>query len=218
MTQQEIHRILALDRRILDGVKLSALRRLEERFSMPAYNFKCPKHGVFEVSCRLADWSDVKPCPKCRKPSEQVLLPRRCSGNFGQGVVIHVSADGQTRFPGDPNARVPKGFQKRTLTTIREVEKFEREVNTKLRAESEQHQEREARHFDAIQKKNRSDLRMAMQHFSPMGRALAETAMRINNERKRKTNDCGFQVTILHEDASKNPQIDASTGWKRKYV
>lgn len=185
---------------------------------MPVYEYECKSHGVFVLTLPLRKWDDHKPCPKCEKQCEQILSPQGGRGTFGQGIVVHVSADGHTRFPGDPNAKVPKGFQKKTLTTIREVEKFEREVNTKLRAESEQHQEREARHFDAIQKKNRSDLRMAMQHFSPMGRALAETAMRINNERKRKTNDCGFQVTILHEDASKNPQIDASTGWKRKYV
>ena len=185
---------------------------------MPIYSYSCEKDGIFELTLPLRKWDEWKPCVKCGKKCQQVVLPQRSEGNFGQGIVVHVSADGHTRFPGDPNARVPKGFQKKTLTTIREVEKFEREMNIKLRAESEQYQEREARHFDAIQQKNRSDLRMAMQHFSPAGRDLAETAMRMNNERKRKTNDCGFHVTILNEDASKNPRIDESTGWKRKYV
>lgn len=185
---------------------------------MPLYTYECEKHGIFEISVPLRKWDEHKPCPKCGKSSEQVLLPRRSTGQFGKGIVVHISADGQTRFPGDPNARVPKGFMKRELKTIREVEQFEREINLKLKDEAEQHQEREHHHFEEIRKQNRAELRQAMQHFSPLGRDLAQTAIRMNNERKRKPTDCGFHVTILHEDASRNPQIDQSTGWKRRYV
>jgi hypothetical protein len=51
-----------------------------------------------------------------------------------------------------------------------------------------------------------------------MGRDFAEMAMRVNDERRRKPTDCGFHVMILHDDSSKNPQVDQSTGWKRRYV
>lgn len=185
---------------------------------MPIYEYSCLSHGIFSLSLPLRKWDEFKPCPNCGKKCQQILTPQRSNGNFGAGVTVHVSADGRTRFPGDPNAKVPKGFEKRVLKTIREVEQFERDTNVRLRAEAEQHQEREAKHFDAIREKNRSDLRQAMQHFSPLGRDLAETAIRMNNERKRKPTEVGFHCVILHNDASREAQVDASTGWKKKYV
>ena len=187
---------------------------------MPIYDFRCPKHGVFEIAMPLREYDDKKPCIKkgCALIAEQVHLPRGGGrGQFAQPIVIHVSADGRTRFPGSPDAKLPKGFVKRELKTIRDIEGFERQMNERLKSEAQDHQEREERHFGAIQERNRSDLRMAMQSMSPIGRAFAEHAIKVNNARRRKSTDMGFRCSILHEDASKSPQIDVSTGWKRKY-
>lgn len=184
---------------------------------MPQYSYECEKDGIFELSLPLRKWDEYKPCPKCRKICRQVVLPSRGDSHFEVPIVVHVGADGKFRFPGSRESKVPKGFESVELRSVREVEQFERKVNAQLQSEARDHQEREEKHFSEIYARNRSELRQQMQHFSPLGREFAETAIRINNARKRKTTDCGFHVEILHEDASKNPQIDESTGWKRKY-
>jgi putative FmdB family regulatory protein len=186
---------------------------------MPTYHYQCDEHGIFELSLPLRKWSDRKPCPKCEKESEQVLLPQQGRGEFANPVVIHVSADGQNfRFPGAPDARIPDGFVKKELKTIREIESFERQFNAKLRSDADRHHEHEEREFSQIRARLRSELRQRMQHMSPAGRDFAEFAMKHNDNLPRKKTDCGFHVAILHFDASQNPQIDKSTGWKKRYV
>jgi len=186
---------------------------------MAQYEYECPEHGIFQVTCRLADWSDVKACPKCEQPSEQILRPSSTHlGEFPESIVVHISESGDVRFPGDVNARVPEGFQKKEIRTIRELEHFERQMNVKLRAEAEQHQENEAKFFDAIHARTRADLRQQMQHMSPLGRDFAMLAMQINDSRKRKPTDCGFHSDILNFDrTNREPMHDERTGWKRKY-
>lgn len=187
---------------------------------MPVYNYECKKHGVFEISVPLRKWSDRKPCPKegCGRIAEQVLLPSRGDGHFETPIIVHVSRDGSVRFPGVADARVPGGFEKRELRSVREVEQFERQVNQRLSSEAARHQEREEKHFAAIQEKNRAELRQAMQHFSPLGRDFAMAAIQMSNERKRKKSDVGFHSVILHNDSSREPWVDERTGWKRKYI
>lgn len=181
------------------------------------YVYECEKHGDFELILPLRKWDDHKPCPKCKKSSQQVHRPQAGRNEFVNPIVVHVAADGAVRFPGRADARLPKGFARRELKTIREVERFERQMNTKLRDEAEQHNQREHEHFEAIRKRNRSELRQAMQRMSPLGRDFAQLAMRINDERKRKSSEVGFHCVILHNDSAKEPWIDKETGWKRKY-
>lgn len=198
--------------------KERAVPRTRRETEIPAYSYECAKHGIFELSLPLRKWSDRMPCPQCRKISEQVLLPQRGRGEFANPVVIHVDSKGNYRFPGAPDAKCPPGFVKKELKTIRDIEHFERQFNAKLRSDSDRHHENEERAFAERRAQLRSELRQAMNHFSPAGRDFAQMAMRINDERKRKTTECGFHVTILHEDSRKNPWIDERTNWKKKYI
>jgi len=185
---------------------------------LPKYDFLCPTHGVFEISCRLAEWSLEKPCPKCKKPSEQVHLPCESRNCEVPAIVVHVAADGSVRFPAATDAPVPKGFEKKELRSIREIEQFERRVNLHLRAEAEQHAENEERHYSAVRESNRSDLRARMQSMSNFGRDFARFAMEQNNNRKRKPLDVGFFTEILHMDRSnRDSHNDERTDWKRKH-
>lgn len=182
---------------------------------MPTYCYSCERHGVFELMLPLRKWDIKKPCPKCKKSSEQVLLPSRGDAHFEQPIIVHVSANGKYRFPAHPNAPIPKGFERCELRSIREVERFERDVNTQLRAEAARHNENEERAFSEVQSKMRGELRQAMQHMSPAGRDFAEFAMRHNNERKRKSCEVGFHCQILHFDQSnRDVYRDAETNWK----
>ena len=166
----------------------------------------------------LRRWDEVKPCPTCKKPSQQILLPSEGRGEFTVPVVIHVDAKGNYRFPGSPDAKLPPGFEKRELKTIRDIEHFEHQMNAKLRSDSDRHHENETQAFAQIQSRLRSELRTAMQRMSPLGRDFAEMAMKMNDERKRKSNDCGFHVEILHfNQSNREAQRDASTDWKRRH-
>jgi hypothetical protein len=186
---------------------------------VPTYIHECEDHGRFEIHCRLAEYDEWKPCPQCKKSSQQVFLPsntRDCA--FPEPIVIHVSADGSVRFPGDASAKVPKGFEKKELRTIREIESFEKSYNHTLKVEASQHQENEERYFTALHAQNRSDLRNRIASMSPLGRDFAMLAMQINDRRKKKPTDCGFFSEILHFDRSnREPMHDERTGWKRKY-
>jgi hypothetical protein len=185
---------------------------------MPAYTYECERHGIFEVRCRLAEWTIQRKCPKCKKPSEQVHLPSDSRNCEVPPIVVHVAADGSVRFPGASDARVPEGFERKELRTIREIEHFERQMNAKLRSEASQHNEREERFFSELHAQNRSDLRQRMMSMSTFGREFARMAIEMNNRRKSKKSDVGFFVDILHNNQSnREPYRDARTGWKKKY-
>jgi hypothetical protein len=188
---------------------------------MPRYSYECPAHGMFELSLRLADWDDKKPCPQkgCKEIAEQVVLPSDASRYFSEPVVVHVAADGAYRFPGSATARVPKGFEKRELRTIREIEKFERDVNCRLSGEAHQHQENEERFFSSVRSELRSELRQRMQSMSERGRDFARLAMALNDQRRGKAIDPGFHTQILHfNQSNRDSHRDKETGWKSRQV
>jgi hypothetical protein len=150
---------------------------------------------------------------------DQILLPNDSSRHFSDPVVVHVSADGAYRFPGSSNARVPKGFEKRELRTIREIEKFERDVNCKVHAEARQHQEKEQQQVAEIRAHLRGELRQRMQSMSQLGRDFANLAMMLNDQRRSKPTDPGFHVQVLHYDQSnREAHRDKETGWKPRHV
>ena len=188
---------------------------------MPTYEYICESGHSFEIRCRLAEWKDHLPCTHkgCRKIAEQILTSNDSSRFFSDPVIVHVAKDGQYRFPGAANARVPKGFQKRELRTIREIESFERDVNCKLHAEARQHQENEERYYSDVRSQLRSELRMRMQSMSQQGRDFARAVMSLNDQRRSKPTDPGFHLQVLHFDqTNREHHRDESTGWKRKYV
>lgn len=185
---------------------------------MPSYTYECEKHGLFDLTLPLSKWDDHKPCPKCKASSEQVLLPAGQSASFSVPIVVHVSADGKFRLPGHRDARVPKGFQVRELRNVRDVEKFERQMNAQLRSEANQHHENEERYFAQIKGQLRSELRQQMKHFSPFGRDFANLVMKLNDHRRRRPSDAGFHVEILHFDrSSREPYRDERTGWRPEH-
>jgi len=188
---------------------------------IPLYSYECSKHGIFEVSLPLSRWDDKMKCTTkgCDLFADQVLLPSQGRGTFEVGIVVQVGPSGEVRFPGHRDAKCPKGFHRKELKSVREVEQFEREMNHKLRNEAERHNDREEKIFKEVQEKNRSDLRQAMRNMSPQGRAFAQFAIDRNNNRKRKPTDCGFHVQILAFDQpNREHHRDAETNWQRKRV
>ena len=184
---------------------------------VPAYTFECETHGLFELTLPLSKWDDHKPCPKCRKSSEQVLLPASAHTFFETPIVVHVAKDGTFRCPGHTNAKCPAGYERRELRTVRDVEAFERHANARIRSEAGQHQENEERFYSQVRKKLRGELRQEMQHFSNFGRDLARFVMAHNDSRNKDVKDAGFHVEVLHYDqTNRDPYRDRETGWKER--
>ncbi len=188
---------------------------------MPTYTFECPAHGEFEIVIPVSEHSDHYPCPKwtgsypCRETTVQTYSTSRPKDWAIKAIVVHLGADGAVRFPGHENARVPKGFNRVELKTLGEIAAFERQVNQKLSSEASKHIENEERHFEGVRSRLRSDLRQRMHTMSPFGRAFAQLAIEMNNARKRKKSDVGFQVDILNNNSStREAYIDKETNWK----
>jgi hypothetical protein len=133
-------------------------------------------------------------------------------------VVYHVDAHGNKRFPGSPDAPVPAGFEKRELTNIQEIRRFEREVNAEERQRYNEHKFREEMTFDPQRKARQEELRAAMQHMSQYGRDFARAAMeRTNAERRFKNFDAQFRIDVFSQNAgNRDPHCDASTGWRER--
>ncbi|MDE2101405.1 MAG: hypothetical protein KGL39_29425 [Patescibacteria group bacterium] len=136
-------------------------------------------------------------------------------------IVVHVSADGSTRFPASTDAPIPPGFEKQELRTIREIEALERRVNREQQGEHERHLAREYATVGAQVEARHKELLHDMRNMSPRGRALAEAAMALTARKlaARPQFQAGFHVEALHYDASnREPQRDITTGWKARKI
>lgn len=169
---------------------------------MPLYCYDCGKH-YFEKLLTVSKRKDSFPCEakRCRRKAEQVFKPTHNS-TFAKPIVVFRNAKGEVAYPGDPTDPAPKGYERQELRTIREIESFEREIGSKERGRAEKFAEAENAFFESRRKQNRSDLRMAMQSWSPIMRAAAEQAMRKTDERQKRVADGGVRVHILHFDQS----------------
>jgi hypothetical protein len=193
---------------------------------VPTYSYECPVHGEFEVTVPISAHQDHPPCPlktdgpegpnyACFCETVQTYTPSRPKDWAIKAIVVHVGADGAVRFPGHENARVPKGFNRVELKTLSEIQAFERQVNQKLSSEASRHIENEERHFEGVRARLRGELRQRMQSMSPFGRAFAQLAIEMNNSRRRKKSDVGFNVDILNNDnSSREAYRDKETNWK----
>ncbi len=169
---------------------------------MPIYCYDCGKH-YFEKTLSVSKRKDSLRCEfaGCKRKAEQVFKPTH-NACFKKPIVVFRNASGEIAYPGDPTDPAPKGYERQELRTIREVESFEREVGSRERGKAEKFAEAENQFFEVRRKQNRSDLRMAMQSWSPLMRAAAEQAMRKTDERPRKQIDGGVLVHVLHYDNS----------------
>ena len=134
---------------------------------------------------------------------------------YGEPTIVHIDAKGNYRFAGAAAAPIPKGFHRVELRTMHDRERFEREVNKAERRRAQEHREREEMTFGGYKSQQRSDLRGRIPQMSPLGRDFAMTAIRMNDQRRKKTGDPGFHMEIVHFDSQNRPEYrDARTNWK----
>jgi len=73
---------------------------------------------------------DILECPDCHKGMQQDWLPRvrrDAQWDDNTAVMVHVNAaTGDVRYPGQHDAKVKEGYERRYLRSLDEVNRFER--------------------------------------------------------------------------------------------
>ncbi len=130
-------------------------------------------------------------------------------------IVVHVDKDGNVSFPGRNDAKVPEGYEKKTLTTFAAARQFTKEFNQRENVKAEIRQQEKTEQFEAMQRQNRGELRQMMQGFSQKGRDFANFAMKQNDMRKKRPTEINGYFEVAEFDSSNRmAQCDAATDWK----
>ena len=93
-------------------------------------DWRCPCGK--EVLNAMAGEQDKRTCPECGLDMEQVWWKRPCGPaqwDDNTAVLVFQNADGQIRYPGRHDARLPSGYERVYLRSLREVDAFERQHN-----------------------------------------------------------------------------------------
>lgn len=166
----------------------------------------------------------ISSCSDCGQPAGIGSYPFCPHGNLSEAyaqrfapVVVHVDATGNYRFPGRSDAKMPAGYEKVELRSLRDVRAFERQFNAKVKREFDQRHEVRQEQFEARQSELRSELRDAMAHMSRKGREFAQFAIDRNNQRARKSYEPnGFFEAFEMDASNREGYSDRANEWKSR--
>jgi hypothetical protein len=147
---------------------------------MVLHDHQCPVCGkVFE---KMVNWDEERTPCACGQMATRVFLSKRAyRAQAFDPVLVYRDRSGHHRFPGRNSGQVPKGYEPIYLKTTSDVRRFEKQMNQAERERYFTHKERTEKAFAEPLKYGREHLRQAMQRMSPLGRDLAEAAMRAND-------------------------------------
>lgn len=137
-------------------------------------------------------------------------LDPRMAQRFDPVVVFRDRATGEYVFPGSASDPTPSGCDRVEMRDIVSVRRFESEMNERYHEKMNELRAVRSERFAATEREHmarRERLRAEMSRMSAAGRAFAEAAMRINDERRSARSssvprDCGFYVDAFSNDAS----------------
>lgn len=203
---------------------------------MIAFDYICPKGHITEHF--LQSFQEEVTCghSKCKSPARyhpSFHYTSRSAQPFSP-VVIHKDAQGNVRFPGHVNARVPKGFRKVELTTIGEVRQFENEMNARDRVQAKEFQNTRQKFLDGQLAENRRALDaianggtwqgvekdgtpVTRQGLSPKGKRFLDAMREVSRQRQergRSDSNPQFYVEAFTNDASNRVRYeDKGNDW-----
>lgn len=188
---------------------------------MPLIDVRCPADHVHEVMRPLALWPATPVCPTCGAATVQVFLPPRVR-SAPDPVVIFRAPDGSFRFPGDAQGQsaqryAREGFERIELRGAADVRRFESVMNHHERSRAMRRVERQQQFREQREAALRSELRRQMASMSPRGRAIAEAAMRRNDQKPREyARDANFHVEVYSLDRSNRDVSRDERGRRRR--
>ncbi len=167
------------------------------------HDFRCPKCAkVFES---MVPWEQEEEACECGAQARRVFISRReYRAQSFDPVLVYRDRRGHFRFPGRNSGPVPAGYEPVLLHTTAEVRNFERQMNQTERDRYMVHQERQEATYREFISSRRSELRQRLHHMSPYGRAIAEAAIRQNDNTPSCDTrfDAQFHLEAFSFDAS----------------
>src|SRR5688572_22028430 len=146
---------------------------------MILHQFECPQEHLFE---EFTEWNnalrkcDPKPCPECKESADVTLDRRnyRRQALHSRPVVVYRDAGGHTIYPGSADEAMPDRYKKlgyeRVEMDFHTARRFQNSMNKEERLKMSHYLEALQRTYEEEHAQDRSDLREAMRHMSPLGR------------------------------------------------
>lgn len=178
---------------------------------------------------KIGDW------PFCDGLKHESTRPERAQ-RF-KPIVVFKKSDGSYSFPASDAAPTPEGYQRVEISTRRQAERLEREVNRHIREEKARlgpsPMDADSHGHDQLRKLIRGGTVTVPDHDahgnlilrsidgSKMRSEFKEYVSRVLEQQAqpqyRAEYDPGFHIDIMHNDSS-NREVhqDASTGWQRR--
>lgn len=171
------------------------------------------KCELCDKELQIGDW------PHCPHASTRAERAQRF-----KSIVVFKSADGKYRYPMRGDSKPPKGYERVELTTRPQIERFEKEINHRERAEYERAELGRKASDDYMLSLSGHDpasiqasLRRLENSPHPEERKIAAKVRQVMESDKRpsKSYDPGFHVEIMHYNQSnREGHDDALTNWK----
>ena len=133
-------------------------------------------------------------------------------------VVVYRNPDGSYGVPGQSTDPTPAGSERVELRTIRDLERVQREMTMRARAEAVAALSSEQAAMNKVKSGLHAELRAAMRHMDNRARAFAEAALeRSESKPERRPPDGSVSIEVLNKDASnRQGWRDERTGWKER--
>lgn len=211
---------------------------------MPIYCSRCTVCDHWFEDVRSMKDSDVQPpCPKCGGSCEKAYVPSYVSLSNAPAIVVFKAPDGTFRFPGDPDGKASKKYEKLGYERIeargqQDRDRLERRLNAQQREEVHRRVERhqqvreegihvrrsEVTHglrngftIPIVDERGRDTGRVKTVKLSGFGRDLMAAAMARNDAKPGpQFRDPGCHFEVSHFDSSNREPSRDSRGKKHR--
>jgi hypothetical protein len=159
--------------------------------------------------------------PFCGSPGGHGSILPEFAQHFDP-IIVHVSANGEYRFPAATDAPVPAGFEKREIRSLREADAVTREVNR--REDGRLESVFNASESSRLEKRKRNrEFMDAMRHkLSPAARRYLDEYREYQQEKDKeraqsRPRSADFHMEVFAMDASnREAYADSRTDWRRR--
>lgn len=157
--------------------------------------------------------------PFCESPGGHGSVLPNYAQRFDP-IVVHLSGDGQYRFPASVDAPVPDGYRKVEIRTIQEADRVCREVNHREDETLRSVQQQSDAGRQATRTRNQAFMNNMRSRLSPQGRQFLDQAreyqvMKDKERENSKPRSTNFHIDVFAHDSSNREQHrDERTGWR----
>ena len=158
--------------------------------------------------------------PFCKgNPADHETVRTRMAQSI-QGTVYFQNAAGDISFPPSPNSPLPKGFEKKVLTTLRAADTFMREQNQREQIRAEEAVTNEKRYWKEVYSQGAASLESLLHsgRFTGDRAVYAENAIRkMRNYEGKKAHVPNFYIEpLVYDSSNRESWCGPETDWKER--